>query len=681
MGDADLFAKLNRILETHNLSNDGDDNDDFLERFSYDIGVGSSFPNTSAELKLSTSSRPSPFEVWKSRQVDTSKKRMTPKLSSQDWDGLVNHLHKTSKLKESAVMKEQNDGLAAEFSGHQFKPSMNKKSEELMSNKRTPLHQRCDAIVAEHEEKMTRKRIAKAESEVEECSFKPTRQGEATSDKYLKKLGRQSGKGSVDPEYFFKYHEEKLRRNAIRQQIVSEMTARELTFTPSLNTKSQSISNKLKRAQLISEGSVNSTPRKFKSGNTSASASATGTPRGIGGTPRTPSTPRNAGPGVHPFSSLSKRSTQKILDQPNKLLSESGLGDPTHGDYFGAPVVVESSHPYKHNANEYTIVHIHGAISYSITFDEQTRTEAIHDYVKFFTDDRHTDYYGCGKYCGGQRLQANSKYFTKDEEANPKYSSSNWCGLGGRPPLIIPASRFVVCFRSNGAVNDWGFKLYATPLISGNINNVLKDDREGHPTISNRGRLFGNSNRGSFASADASNDSSLAGGASGAGANVFDRLHKEAVLRSTTLHNQQAALVKSKLNISTKPWEATRATTANGTVVNNAWTQSKTHHSKGGGNTDITDLLVKKGGKDGALENNGALITTQGILSREYGSGKTPAFAIFDYEDEVVSLWKNMRAAQPNPNFVSQSQGAYLSDDENDENDPNNRGDDSIPEL
>ena len=45
MGDADLFVKLNRILETHNLSNDSDENDDFLERFSYDIGVGNSLAN------------------------------------------------------------------------------------------------------------------------------------------------------------------------------------------------------------------------------------------------------------------------------------------------------------------------------------------------------------------------------------------------------------------------------------------------------------------------------------------------------------------------------------------------------------------------------------------------------------------------------------------------------------
>ncbi len=46
MGDADLFAKLNRILETQQLSNTDDDNDDFLERFSYDIGIGNSLSNT-----------------------------------------------------------------------------------------------------------------------------------------------------------------------------------------------------------------------------------------------------------------------------------------------------------------------------------------------------------------------------------------------------------------------------------------------------------------------------------------------------------------------------------------------------------------------------------------------------------------------------------------------------------
>ena len=49
MTDADLFAKLNRILETQNLSNNdnGLDSDDFLERFSYDIGEGNNLANKS----------------------------------------------------------------------------------------------------------------------------------------------------------------------------------------------------------------------------------------------------------------------------------------------------------------------------------------------------------------------------------------------------------------------------------------------------------------------------------------------------------------------------------------------------------------------------------------------------------------------------------------------------------
>lgn len=652
MGDADLFAKLNRILETHNLSN-GEEDDDFLERFSYDIGVGNSFANKS-DLNLSGSGKPTPYEVWKSKQVDNSKKKPTPKLSSQEWDGLVNHLHRTNKLKESSVMKEQNEGLAAEFSGHQFKPTMNKRSQELMQAKRGPLHLRTQGIVAEHEEKLSRKREDKKLKEIEECTFKPSRQGEATSDKYLKKLGRQSNsKGSVDPEYFFKYHEEKLRRNAIRYQIAQEMTSRELTFTPTLNSKSQVITDKLKRAQLITEKSVMSTPGKSKhllSGETPK-----GTPLG------TPRTPRGVNR-TQPFSSLSKLSTQKILEVPNKLMGEAGMGDPTAGDYIGAPVVVESSHPYKHNANEYTIVHIHGAISYSITFDERTRTEGIHDYVKFYTDDRHTEYYGCGKYSGGMQIQANPKFATKDEEANPRYSSSNWCGLGGRPPLVIPASRFVVCFRSNGTVNDWGFRLYATPLISGSVANVHKDAREGHPSISNRGKLFGSVNRGSFSGSDSFHDTSIS--SAGQSGSVFDRLHYEAVKRSTALHNQQAELVKSKLNISTKPWEESRVVNADGNVVSskNAWTQQKTHVAKGGHNTDISPLLTKSS-KDGR---------------REPGDRHKSSYCVIEFEDSVNSLWKSLRVAQPNPNFVRPEQpndGDYGDDEEQ------NPATEGIPEL
>jgi len=58
-------------------------------------------------------------------------------------------------------------------------------------------------------------------------------------------------------------------------------------------------------------------------------------------------------------------------------------------------------HPYRHNVNEYSAVNIPNAISYTIIFDEQTSTEPIHDFIRFYRDDCHEEYYGATKYSGG----------------------------------------------------------------------------------------------------------------------------------------------------------------------------------------------------------------------------------------------------------------------------------------
>jgi hypothetical protein len=60
----------------------------------------------------------------------------------------------------------------------------------------------------------------------------------------------------------------------------------------------------------------------------------------------------------------------------------------------GPMLVIESEHPYRNNTNEYTTVHVQGAVSYTVSFHENTKTEAIHDFVKFFDDETHTYFFG-----------------------------------------------------------------------------------------------------------------------------------------------------------------------------------------------------------------------------------------------------------------------------------------------
>jgi hypothetical protein len=144
--------------------------------------------------------------------------------------------------------------------------------------------------------------------------------------------------------------------------------------------------------------------------------------------------------------------------------------------YKGAILTVDSDHPYKHNTNEYITVAVPGAIGYSITFSINTATEGIHDYIKFFKDDTHTDFWGCGKYSGGL-------------DGTP----SNWPGLNGRPALSIPANKFVAHFKTNGSLNDWGFQMIVEPIMtldrSITANNSVSGTSQ-TPEITTVGRAY-----------------------------------------------------------------------------------------------------------------------------------------------------------------------------------------------
>ncbi|CAM9310834.1 unnamed protein product [Chrysoparadoxa australica] len=121
--------------------------------------------------------------------------------------------------------------------------------------------------------------------------------------------------------------------------------------------------------------------------------------------------------------------------------------------------ILESGHPYPDNQRRVWEVEIPGAISYSVTFDPQTKTEKNYDYCKILKDKAdEEDCWGEGKYSGGR-----------------DGSEGNWPGLGGRPSLLIPASKFAVLFVSDGSNNDWGFRLIATA----HLTCTQDDDGEG----------------------------------------------------------------------------------------------------------------------------------------------------------------------------------------------------------
>ena len=135
----------------------------------------------------------------------------------------------------------------------------------------------------------------------------------------------------------------------------------------------------------------------------------------------------------------------------------------------------ESAHPYAHNINSSEKVTYDGAKRITISFDSETRTENGCDYVCFYKDTDRAEMFG-EKYSGG-----------KDG------GNGNWPGFGGRPPLIIEASSFVLTFRTDGSVNDWGWKftakveydeidIHSIPLheASSNLKYITGCLKEGH---------------------------------------------------------------------------------------------------------------------------------------------------------------------------------------------------------
>ena len=105
--------------------------------------------------------------------------------------------------------------------------------------------------------------------------------------------------------------------------------------------------------------------------------------------------------------------------------------------------VIESKHPYDKKSDLYWDVSILDADEgIEVRFDPQSKTKEGWDYVRFYKDATHTEYWGEEEYSGGRG------------------SKSNFPSVA--EPLLIPASSFVVHFHSGRYTPDWGFKLVAS---------------------------------------------------------------------------------------------------------------------------------------------------------------------------------------------------------------------------
>ena len=104
--------------------------------------------------------------------------RKTPKLSSEQWDRLVEKMHQSNRVKQryvcpsvlcllycnppislplSAMIKEQNQGLAHELGGYLFQPRINQTSLDLSATMKSLQH-RLPEMIAEKKKFLEHKR-------------------------------------------------------------------------------------------------------------------------------------------------------------------------------------------------------------------------------------------------------------------------------------------------------------------------------------------------------------------------------------------------------------------------------------------------------------------------------------------------------------------------------------------
>lgn len=444
MDDSDVYANLSRILETHSFGDEEGDFADFVTRVTSEAKQQRTLMVSTQESKKGSpaktshikgspqkggdvSARPTPYETWQAKQklsksgaapssADKPKgKRMV--YGGKQWDQVVDNLYRgsSSRIGGGVSSKEQNSGLAEELTNMDFRPKMNKISLQL-SRTMKPLMERIPKLMERKKEMLERKKEQYAQDKFVECTFAPERLGKDQSDRYLKKSGRDGTR--MRPEDLFRYEEEKNRRLEERRRIMHDLESKEFTFKPKLNATSLKLKEDARAREVASTHKHATETRSIYD---------------------------------------ESEAMTKLLRQKNILAPVSRVGEENSKVVPGKILVFESQHPYPHNAEDYRPVCVENALAYSIRFDDETRTEPVYDFIKFFQDNAHDIQWGAGKYTGGRNG-----------------GTRNFPGTDGRPALLIPASRFVLHFKSNNRLNAWGYKIYVTPYF-GKLNDALGD--------------------------------------------------------------------------------------------------------------------------------------------------------------------------------------------------------------
>ena len=103
----------------------------------------------------------------------------------------------------------------------------------------------------------------------------------------------------------------------------------------------------------------------------------------------------------------------------------------------GAPIVLESPHPYRDNSDIRQLISVPGATSLSISFDKQSSMEMTHDFVRFYHDDDNNN---------DNSNPLNDETYGEIYTGGKDGSRKNYPGCNGIAPLVIPSDRVIMHF-------------------------------------------------------------------------------------------------------------------------------------------------------------------------------------------------------------------------------------------
>lgn len=252
----DLFNRLSKAVENdtapiNSNASESDNMNAILYRYIHDknfslkskSSIGSHRQNAKSNTVEDKTSRNSfndknyssksktAFDVWASKNAPKTIAETVAPLSENQLDRLINRIDAATRVKKNMKMHDQNKSLASELEEYHFKPKLNSKSLELVSNMK-PLKDRVSDIITKRKDILSMKTKEFEDEKLSNCTFAPYRQSAKVSDRVLKRTGRYEAK--FNPSTLFKYNEEKSRRLEQKKQILQEIESQGLTFKPSI---------------------------------------------------------------------------------------------------------------------------------------------------------------------------------------------------------------------------------------------------------------------------------------------------------------------------------------------------------------------------------------------------------------------------------------------------------------